>query len=204
MRLIRPLSRDAVSKARLATSHWQVAAEAEFVGAWLKELARNPAHPFERNPSCDRPFAAGLEAPAARGKQGVPPANRRGRAYRRTPACCDRRSEPPRCLQSRRRPGAFRRRRARSSAYRPGTHSAAWRPGLARFDGDERQAHRAYGLSRYRSRAAQKLRLLQRDHRLALAAVSARRIPRAGTEALSRLFLLYPPLTAALGESAEA
>ena len=42
LRLIRPLSRDAVSKARLAASHWQVAAEAEFVGAWLKELAEIP------------------------------------------------------------------------------------------------------------------------------------------------------------------
>ena len=42
MRLIRPLSRDAVSKARLATSHWQVSTEPEFVGAWLKELGEIP------------------------------------------------------------------------------------------------------------------------------------------------------------------
>ena len=42
VRLIRPLSRDAVSKARLATSHWQVSTEPEFVGAWLKELGEIP------------------------------------------------------------------------------------------------------------------------------------------------------------------
>ena len=42
VRLIRPLSRDPVSKARLAASHWQIATEAEFVALWLKELAEIP------------------------------------------------------------------------------------------------------------------------------------------------------------------
>ena len=38
VRLIRPLSRDAVSKTRLAASHWQIATEDEFTALWLKEL----------------------------------------------------------------------------------------------------------------------------------------------------------------------
>jgi hypothetical protein len=42
VRLIRPLSRDAVSKTRLAQSHWQRASEEEFTAAWLKELAEIP------------------------------------------------------------------------------------------------------------------------------------------------------------------
>ena len=42
VRLIRPLSRDAVSKTRLAASHWQIATEAEFTALWLKELAEIP------------------------------------------------------------------------------------------------------------------------------------------------------------------
>ena len=49
------------------------------------------------------------------------------------------------------------------------------------------------GFSRHRGRAAQELRLLQRNHRLALAAVPALESA-SGAEALSRLFLLYPPL----------
>ena len=42
VRLVRPLSRDAVAKTRLAASHWQVASEPEFVALWLKELAEIP------------------------------------------------------------------------------------------------------------------------------------------------------------------
>ena len=42
VRLIRPLSRDAVSKTRLAGSHWQIATEIEFTALWLKELAEIP------------------------------------------------------------------------------------------------------------------------------------------------------------------
>ena len=42
VRLVRPLSRDAVAKEKLARSHWQVATEAEFTVAWLKELAEIP------------------------------------------------------------------------------------------------------------------------------------------------------------------
>ena len=42
VRLIRPLSRDAVAKTRLAASHWQIATEAEFTARWLKELAEIP------------------------------------------------------------------------------------------------------------------------------------------------------------------
>ena len=42
VRLIRPLSRDAVSKARLAASHWQAASEEEFTALWLKELQEIP------------------------------------------------------------------------------------------------------------------------------------------------------------------
>ena len=42
IRLIRPLSRDAVSKTRLAQSHWQRATEEEFTCLWLKELAETP------------------------------------------------------------------------------------------------------------------------------------------------------------------
>jgi hypothetical protein len=42
VRLIRPLSRDAVSKTRLAASHWQRASEQEFIVAWTKELQEIP------------------------------------------------------------------------------------------------------------------------------------------------------------------
>jgi len=42
VRLIRPLSRDAVSKARLEASHWRIATEDEFTALWLKELAEIP------------------------------------------------------------------------------------------------------------------------------------------------------------------
>ncbi len=42
IRLIRPLSRDAVAKTKLANSHWQIATEEEFTHAWLKELAEIP------------------------------------------------------------------------------------------------------------------------------------------------------------------
>ena len=42
VRLIRPLSRDAVSKTRLAGSHWQIATEDEFTALWLKELQEIP------------------------------------------------------------------------------------------------------------------------------------------------------------------
>ncbi len=42
VRLIRPLSRDAVPKARLASSHWQVATEEEFTFLWLKEVQETP------------------------------------------------------------------------------------------------------------------------------------------------------------------
>jgi hypothetical protein len=42
VRLIRPLSRDAVAKTRLAASHWQIASEAAFTALWLKELAEIP------------------------------------------------------------------------------------------------------------------------------------------------------------------
>ncbi len=42
VRLIRPLSRDAVSKTRLAGSHWQVAAKEEFSVSWLTELGEIP------------------------------------------------------------------------------------------------------------------------------------------------------------------
>ena len=42
LRLVRPLSRDAVSKARIAASHWQHTDEAAFTAAWLKELNEIP------------------------------------------------------------------------------------------------------------------------------------------------------------------
>ena len=42
MRLIRPLSRDAVPKTRLAASHWQIATEEEFTHLWFKELQEIP------------------------------------------------------------------------------------------------------------------------------------------------------------------
>ena len=42
MRLIRPLSRDAVSKPKLAASHWQVATGEEFALLWQKELDATP------------------------------------------------------------------------------------------------------------------------------------------------------------------
>jgi hypothetical protein len=38
LRLIRPLSRDAVSKARLAESHWQIATREAFASLWEQEL----------------------------------------------------------------------------------------------------------------------------------------------------------------------
>ena len=42
LRLIRPLSRDAVSKAKLAASHWQVATGEEFALLWQQELDAIP------------------------------------------------------------------------------------------------------------------------------------------------------------------
>jgi hypothetical protein len=42
VRLIRPLSRDAVQKRKLADSHWRDASEADFTACWLKELAEIP------------------------------------------------------------------------------------------------------------------------------------------------------------------
>jgi protein strawberry notch len=42
VRLIRPLSRDAVSKTKLAASHWQVASEDEFAALWQSELDEIP------------------------------------------------------------------------------------------------------------------------------------------------------------------
>ena len=42
VRLIRPLSRDAISKAKLETSHWQEAGEAEFAALWQQELDAIP------------------------------------------------------------------------------------------------------------------------------------------------------------------
>ncbi|MGO9473576.1 MAG: strawberry notch-like NTP hydrolase domain-containing protein, partial [Rhodomicrobium sp.] len=42
VRLIRPLSRDAVSKTKLASSHWQAAAKEEFSVSWLRELGEIP------------------------------------------------------------------------------------------------------------------------------------------------------------------
>jgi len=42
VRLIRPLSRDTISREKLAKSHWQAAAEAEFTAHWLKELSEIP------------------------------------------------------------------------------------------------------------------------------------------------------------------
>jgi hypothetical protein len=42
VRLIRPLSCDAVSKARLAAGHWQIATEEEFALLWQKELDTIP------------------------------------------------------------------------------------------------------------------------------------------------------------------
>ena len=42
LRLIRPLSRDAVSKARIADSHWQIATREDFALLWQKELDEIP------------------------------------------------------------------------------------------------------------------------------------------------------------------
>jgi hypothetical protein len=42
IRLIRPLSRDAVAKPRMAASHWQRATREDFIAAWLGELAEIP------------------------------------------------------------------------------------------------------------------------------------------------------------------
>ncbi len=42
VRLIRPMSRDAVAKEKLAKSHWSEASETEFTAAWLKELSEIP------------------------------------------------------------------------------------------------------------------------------------------------------------------
>ena len=42
VRLIRPLSRDAVSKEKLAASRWEVATEPEFVTLWQNELDATP------------------------------------------------------------------------------------------------------------------------------------------------------------------
>ena len=42
VRLIRPLSRDAVSKTRVAASHWEIATEDAFTARWLSELQDVP------------------------------------------------------------------------------------------------------------------------------------------------------------------
>src|SRR5208337_3271345 len=75
-------------------------------------------------------------------------------------------------------PGAFGRRRAPPPAFGTGAHFALWRLGVTRFNRHERQAHRTYRLPRYRSRATQELRLLQRNHILAASPVSVCGIPR--------------------------
>ena len=192
VRLIRPLSRDAVSKARLATSHWQVAAEAEFVGAWLKELAEIPP-----TRSSEIHLVTGLllpvwkHLPRAASKVYRLQTDDGERIVGRLLAVTD----VPNLRAAFNLDGGPALSAEDAHALlltRPGTHSAAWRPGLARFDGDERQAHRTYRLSRYRSRAAQELRLLQRDHRLALAAVSARGFKRGYRSAIAAFSALPP------------
>ena len=176
VRLIRPLSRDAVSKARLADSHWQIATRGRVRASLAKRARRNSADAFERDPSRHRPAAAGLETSAARQQQGLPARNRRRRTHRRPP-------DPDR--------PTFRNLRAafnldggpalsaedahRLLTFRLAAHRTAQRPWLAPFDVDGRQAHRADRLPRHRGRAAQSLRLLQRNHLLAFAAVSADR-----------------------------
>ena len=68
VRLIRPLSRDAVSKDTLAASHWQVAAGAE-LPAVAQGTCGNPAYPVERAHLVTGLLLPGLETSAARGKK---------------------------------------------------------------------------------------------------------------------------------------
>ena len=186
VRLIRPLSRDAVSKTRLAASHWQIATEAEFTALWLKELAEIPP-----TKSSEFHLVTGLllpvwkHLPRAASKvyrlqtdracpgtgQGPYP----GRTHRRPPHPDRRRAGSSHRLQSRRRGHALAERCHGHAAGRGKGDFAPGRSGLARLDRHGREAHRADRLFRHRGRAAQELRLLQRDHRLALAAVPAAR-----------------------------
>ena len=177
VRLIRPLSRDAVSKARLA--HKPLAARER--GRIRRRVAEgtcgNPADPFERDPSRDRP-ACCPSGSICRARPARSTGFRPTTASASSDACLRSRTfrtfAPPSISTAARRfPPKTRTRLLLSGS---GPVSLRGGLGLARFDRHERQAHRTHGLPRYRSRAAQELRLLQRNHLLAPAPVSARGI----------------------------
>ena len=187
VRLIRPLSRDAVAKTRLAASHWQIATEAEFTALWLKELAEIPptrSSEFHLVTGLLLPVWKHLPRAASKvyrlqtdragpgtGQGPYPAANALSAASSRPPTC--RISAPPSISTAR---VTLSPNDAMATLLDRGKSDCApGRSGLARLDRHGREAHRADRLFRHRGRAAQKLRLLQRDHRLALAAVPAAR-----------------------------
>ena len=76
VRMVRPMSRDTVSKTRLEGSNWEKRALA-ISPPLACRARRNPADALEQNVSRDRPFAARVEASPARREQGLPDADRR-------------------------------------------------------------------------------------------------------------------------------
>ena len=73
---------------------------------------------------------------------------------------------------------------------------ASRRMGLADFDRHGRQAHRAYRLPRHRSRAVEEPSASSARSSPGACGCFCRSMPRPASEALSRLFMLYPPLAA--------
>ena len=194
MRLIRPLSRDAVPKTRLAASHWQIATEEEFTTLWLKELQEIPPTRASEIHLVIRTPAARLETSAARDQQSLPASNRRWRTHRRTPHSSCRRADSARGVQSRRRCYAFRRttrcamllEEGRPVSLRGGlwlrvsSVMGAKRIELTGFCDTEVEQLKSFGF-------------FSRNYHLAAAAVSAAG-GETGIDVFSRLFLFYPPL----------
>ena len=130
LRLIRPLSRDAVSKARIADSHWQIATEEEFAHLWQKELDEIPP-----TRSSEIHLVTGLLLPVwkhlPRGSSKVYrlETDEGERIVGRLIQTADV-PQPARRLQSRRRAGAFRR-KTRIVSLLSGSPRIELRSGLA-------------------------------------------------------------------------
>ena len=173
VRLIRPLSRDAVSKMRLAASHWQIATEDEFTALWLKELAEIPP-----TRSSEFHLVTGLLLPVWK---HLPRAA--SKVYRLQTDDGER--IVGRLIQTADVPNL------RTAFNLDGTITLSPNDVFSTLLEDGRPVSLRGGLSlrvatvmgakrieltgfcRYRSRTAQELRLLHRNHRLAVAAVSA-------------------------------
>ena len=86
VRLIRPLSRDPVSKTRLAASHWQIATEDEFT-------ALSKPYPFQYRRSQHQPLVAKLQRTATLSRLHRPLSQNEAR---RQAFAAGRRPQPPR------------------------------------------------------------------------------------------------------------